>query len=380
MKHTIKFLIPALLLGLTLLATSSALAHEDQGVEVLDCNQCHECKAPTAADPCLKTVENCPRHSSRTDYDTIGPDKVVLDLLEDLYVPVYFNHRIHAEMTAMSGGCEQCHHYSPPNQPHPACKECHPVDVVHENLTQPGLKGAYHRNCLGCHREWNFEYACEICHAKKADGDLEGTASTYRMESYRESVVFKDVIVFTTDYEDGDHVPFHHRRHVDTYGMDCADCHKEQSCSQCHVDGVASHPMGALPDIDLHETCYICHADGDDKCSHCHGRSTGDIFRHSSTGWVLKGYHSILSCDRCHENAHQGIRSGPSRECRTCHKDGWDQESFCHELTGVELDEVHREAECGDCHQNGVGSPSSCDECHDDERVYSKAQGFIESE
>ena len=40
--------------------------------------------------------------------------------VQDLYEPVVFSHRTHAEMSGMSGGCEMCHHYDPPGDVVPA--------------------------------------------------------------------------------------------------------------------------------------------------------------------------------------------------------------------------------------------------------------------
>jgi hypothetical protein len=83
----------------------------------------------------------------------LGPDVVILDELQKLYDPVRFDHRAHAQMVSFSGGCEVCHHYTPPDADHPACVSCHPKEIAHEDIAQPGLKGAYHRDCLDCHRE-----------------------------------------------------------------------------------------------------------------------------------------------------------------------------------------------------------------------------------
>ena len=92
-------------------------------------------------------------------------------------------------MAEMWDGCETCHHYSPTTKPSaqalttakahapnqadaaviPACKSCHSVEVnPTTEIRMPSLKGAYHRQCLNCHREWTQANACVICHAARS--------------------------------------------------------------------------------------------------------------------------------------------------------------------------------------------------------------------
>ena len=337
------------------------------------CAHCHLCEAPTPEEPCLKEYA-CPRHLD-TDMSKVDhvPETAVLDQLEDLYVPVYFTHGKHARMAAINGGCATCHHYTPPNMPHPACRECHPASANKEDVEQPGLKGAYHRQCLGCHVEWDKSTDCEICHAKKAGGALHGEATTFCTTPHHNPVNMKDTIIFETEYDDGDKVPFHHNNHVHRYGGECAYCHQDQSCSQCHVHGADSHPMGTPDNVDLHDICYQCH-DEERGCEQCHGRAVDDLFHHDSTGWPLRIYHSGVRCGSCHSR--MGARfEKPSTECRDCHADGWDPERFNHQVTGVTLDETHGEADCSDCHIDVTGRRATCDECHDDGRTYDRRSG-----
>ncbi len=360
--------LPAVLV-LAALGIAPVVAHES---DALDCSACHVCDNPTATDPCLK-AETCPRHElSQSLAADLGPEIVILDQLEDLYVAVRFDHHAHAAMVDMGEGCETCHHFSPPNSPHPSCRECHPANIQHEDLTQPGLKGAYHRQCMGCHSDWDHDTKCEVCHAKKAGGRLHGTATTFTHDRHYEPIEMKELIIFETGYEDGDTVPFHHRNHAELYEVNCALCHEQQSCAQCHVHGAESHPLGELEEVDLHDACYQCHVDQD--CGHCHGRGAGDLFDHASTGWPLKSYHGELHCRRCHVG--EGVYPRLDSDCATCHDD-WNGD-FDHRVTGVVLDEVHGESDCADCHQSGVGRGVSCDACHDDGRVYGAATGFGE--
>ncbi len=346
--------------------------HEEMVKEV-ECQHCHQCDHPTLDDPCLKSF-SCPRNMfSATLAPDLGPDVVILDQLEDLYVPVRFNHRAHATMTEMNAGCPTCHHYTPPDLPHPECRECHPRSVLLEDITQPGLRGAYHRQCLGCHVEWDNATECEICHAKKAGGALQGSATTFNTEIHHAPIEMAELIIVQTDYDDGDEVPFHHRAHVDVYGAECSLCHQQQNCASCHVHAEASHPMGDLAEVDLHDTCYKCH--DEDNCEYCHGRAHDDMFDHADTGWPLKSYHASVGCTTCHTRQESRL-SKPTTSCSACHPDGWAGKKFDHRVTGVTLDEEHGDADCSDCHTGGVGSRSVCTECHDDDRVYQRRTGF----
>jgi len=336
----------------------------------LDCSRCHTCDNPRPDQLCLR---ECPRHDAAAALrPDLGPDVVVLGELEELYVPVRFDHRTHAVMAGMSTGCTTCHHYTPPDMPHPACKDCHPTEVAHEDLAQPGLKGAYHRRCLSCHSEWDRDTACGICHEKRKGGNLGGTATTFCAHSHYRPVELAELITFPTDFAPEDTVPFHHRNHSRRYERDCTECHREQSCTRCHVqDGGELHPMGSPEDVDLHDTCSSCH--DQERCRDCHGRDPDDLFSHSDTGWPLAVYHADLDCQACHG---RGAIHRLDTRCETCHRGGFPTTRFNHRVTGVILDEVHRQADCSDCHVAGWSSLPRCDDCHDDGRTYDRVRGF----
>ena len=116
-------------------------------------------------------VESLPAHLPASPHQhgrslSVGPDVVTLNELENDYEPVIFEHRRHAQMSAMGNECSNCHHYSEGGRI-TACKECHPAGAA-ETMQQPGLKGAYHRQCMGCHDTWSGASDCDMCHDKKA--------------------------------------------------------------------------------------------------------------------------------------------------------------------------------------------------------------------
>lgn len=133
------------------------------------------------------------------------PARVTIDQLSNYFVPVDFDHVGHVDMI---GGCSECHHHTtgavPKNEEcqrcHSggkpvaaiACRDCHAADpfsaaYVREqgadrfryHLDQPGLKGAYHLNCVGCHRNAGGPVDCVDCHARTDAGD-----KLYRTGSY----------------------------------------------------------------------------------------------------------------------------------------------------------------------------------------------------
>ncbi len=365
--------ISRLLIGVGMILISNGVVHGQ--TMKMDCALCHSCDNPTKEDPCLKM---CPRsHPQVVESKDLGPDTVILDELENLYVPVRFDHKMHAKMSGISDGCVQCHHYQETDTRIQSCKECHPVDVVHEDLKQPGLKGAYHRQCLACHTEWDNDTACAVCHEKKAEGKLHGTATAVNIHRKYEPVPMNELITYETEV---DIVPFHHKRHADVYTKDCSICHKQQSCTQCHthngnnasVMATELHPMGDIEEIDLHDTCFQCHED--DDCEKCHGQEPDYVFTHKETGWPLAPYHTALHCQDCH--GYMVKLSKLQSECSACHKPEWEPDDFDHKITGVELDELHSEAACANCHVEGMGKPATCSECHDDGRVFDKSVGF----
>ena len=338
----------------------------------LACAICHSCEFPTSRELCLNKNFCMRSKAKRSGRSLPGHDVMVLNELEKVYDPVFFDHRKHAQMSEMGGGCENCHHFVPPSTGHPACKECHAPESARGKI-QPGLKAAYHNQCLSCHEEWDTETHCELCHRKKIGGmsDIEFESLPFRL--HKNPLAVKDLITFETDFDEGDKVPFHHLNHVELYDRDCSVCHQNETCSSCHVHGTESHPLGLLAEIDLHDTCYQCH-DEDKGCEQCHGRRRSDLFDHATTGWELQPYHKVLQCNQCHQK--RGKYSANDPRCETCHYAGWDEKHFNHGITGVVLDEDHGSMDCTDCHAGGVGAPSSCDACHDDGRKWLRHASF----
>lgn len=132
-----------------------------------------------------------------------APEVVTIAGLVDLYGPVEFHHKQHTE----AASCSDCHHHTLGTTPtrwncikchansHEAdsisCGDCHPrdrfstrylitldnPDLFHKET--PGLKGAYHLNCVGCHQDVGGPTGCEDCHTMNEAGKKRFNAGTY---------------------------------------------------------------------------------------------------------------------------------------------------------------------------------------------------------
>ena len=291
-----------------------------------------------------------------------GPHTVILCDLEDAYEPVPFDHLSHAKMAQMWHGCVTCHHYSP--QPGdgsttatlagvamhvvscedtattaaamrqedsiqiPACKSCHPIEAGETDIHMPSLKGAYHRQCLNCHKDWMHENGCVICHepkegrdaaqAEPLPGDIVG-----RMHP---PIPEPDITTYKMRFTpaDGGNVTFRHREHTVDFGIRCVECHYQDNCAHCHGpsgDTTALKPVhpGMTWD-ESHGPCMACHSQA--RCRHCHykdDQSPPNPFSHTATGQELDQDHAEIACAQCHEDL--GFDAAPTCGDAACHKD-----------------------------------------------------------
>ena len=124
-----------------------------------------------------------------------APEMVTIDSMAKLYGPVEFNHLMHTEYAS----CEECHHHTTGDKVvDPNCIRCHgnseEADTVtcyecHElnrfakeylitlespelyHIDKPGLKGAYHLNCVSCHEITSGPTGCQECHVMTEAGE-----------------------------------------------------------------------------------------------------------------------------------------------------------------------------------------------------------------
>ena len=244
-----------------------------------------------------------------------GPDVVLLSQLSRDYEPVIFAHRLHAQMSELTGGCAVCHHLNPAGRIL-ACSDCHSAKQT-GTILKPDLRGAYHRLCLECHREWNQNTKCELCHSVKtaqsppvvvpASGDIMGILHP--------DVQTPVVKIFETPYPLGKLVTFPHQEHVQRFGFQCADCHHQEDCSDCHQPQAAAQHFKSLSE--MHAVCARCHqtTGGPQVCGRCHSDQQLPPFNHKQVGLVLSDDHQIASCTDCHV----GARYHQKPTCSGCH-------------------------------------------------------------
>lgn len=363
-RRIIASILPTVFLSVLYLGSAPVRNETLDEMKELVCLDCHTCQNPTNSDKCLRpcpslfTAEKHEEHQSSE-----APGSLILDALSEQYGAVQFNHRLHAQMSGMNEGCAHCHHYSPAGEI-PPCGDCHGGETNPANLRQPGLKGAYHRQCLSCHREWSHSTACVVCHPPRNGGKLTkaGSDGTDIIGTSHPIITEPKKLVYYTPYEPGPVVTFYHREHVDLFNLRCVDCHQEENCAYCHdLEKPASLKK---TDEEIHAVCSNCH--GTDRCSKCHDKKEKPAFSHADTGWPLNRFHLNLECRACHPTGKKISRL--DSRCDSCHG-GWNQATFAHATVGLMLDEVHRDMECTDCHpERRFHEKPACAECHDDGR------------
>lgn len=117
------------------------------------------------------------------DYDP--PEIVTIDTLKELYEAVDFDHATHMEIYS----CGSCHHHTTGDEAtNTSCNTCHAGSESSDkvacigchtpegfrpansgkgvyHIDKPGLKGALHLQCTGCHKENGGPIECTDCHA-----------------------------------------------------------------------------------------------------------------------------------------------------------------------------------------------------------------------
>ncbi len=157
------------------------------------CKTCHslELKQLAAMEPAKaakKALKNKSSGYNSVQVDKI-PENIIIDVLASEYKPSSFPHRKmvqaifkRVEKSNMAktfhmdqaGLCMGCHHNSPKTLEPPKCSSCHSVkgpDTSSGSDGRPGLKGAYHGQCITCHEKMEIKTVaandCAKCHEEK---------------------------------------------------------------------------------------------------------------------------------------------------------------------------------------------------------------------
>ena len=297
------------------------------------------------------------------------PDHIEIGILENIFKPVQFNHKLHAEMTNPGNGCATCHHHAE-DEVYEACADCHVTEEADASMEMPTINGAYHRNCLNCHQNWMADHVCETCHIQQKwrFNPRRSLDATDILAHEHEEIIVPEIFHFDRPNSKETPVTFHHREHVDLYRYKCEHCHRQTDCSTCHNSQVVIQTEALTLPVH-HAPCSNCHdTNADEKCGVCHSEKPSSGFSHDLTGWTLNRFHIKLECESCHTGTEPVMAL--SNSCIECH-DNFEVGAFSHNVTGLELNDDHLEIDCYECHIDDLYDVTpSCVECHDEDMIY----------
>jgi hypothetical protein len=164
------------------------------------CNICHVGPPPENLEevrPLYKSLDMFRSRPSAAKFSAAArevPDSVVIASLSGKHPPITMPHgkivdklRKNVEnsrvATYFHGNdevlCQGCHHHGSIGNEPALCQNCHGQPFRESDLFKPGLYGAYHRQCVGCHVSMGLQKAsdCAVCH-KTADMIEEGLGDT----------------------------------------------------------------------------------------------------------------------------------------------------------------------------------------------------------
>lgn len=302
---------------------------------------------------------------------------------ENLFGTVRFMHKKHAGFLK---DCFTCHHHRPADlkaSETTRCSACHQKPFNPELPGRIGLKGAHHRQCMGCHKKWNIgPVGCTECHPKnvpdhnqlvKLSGNPAPTEVTKEClrchEAQGEQMLtsthwlWKGPSSFSEGYEKRIDLGKAGKT-VNNFLINlsgnwprCTVCHagfgwKEATfdftdktkidCMVCHdtTNTYVKNPLGAGmpgPEVDLVHVARNVGKPSRQTCGACHFASRGeDPVRHGKLNPFLD-FHSS-SCD-----IHMG---GLGFQCHDCHK------TRNHRISGrsLALPVAEGSRSCEDCH------------------------------
>lgn len=331
------------------------------------CDSCHTVQTPAFA---LRGYDH-----DTTDYPLVGKHKEqeCEECHDDREAAVYVD-LPHAD-------CEECHEDPHQGRFQPtACAKCHISDGFeiqsfdHDTTDFPHTGKHVGLECNKCHRDYQWNgiphESCNDCHYTR-NPHQEGMA-VEKCESCHVTEAF-DVVKFdhvaTTGF---DLAPAHD-------DMKCASCHPQvkdfegldSTCSACHVDDRPwGHYEGDCGDCHEAELWFPAGLGTNDHlitgfalvgahtlepCESCHpvGQPRGE---------------AQPECAACHtrDDPHQNMLG---TQCADCHTEmSWLRTTWRHTATGWPLRGAHRLTACVDCHATGyIGTPTECFRCHETE-------------
>lgn len=234
-----------------LYATLLALAAVGSAWGQVNCRACHTSDSPTKEKPSLVS---CPREAAKGRHSSAqAPAVLTLGTGEGTYGPVKFAHKAHAQMAEKKDGCYGCHHYDQGGRIQ-KCAACHSPERARADLGKPDAKGAMHRLCVDCHRQWSGSTDCAGCHGAKAPSPHKASAAWMsnrfhgRLECGRCHEApgqFKKVSKDCESCHKGWQKKFDHQK----TGLVLDETHAALGCADCHADAAFSAPPA----------CAACH-------------------------------------------------------------------------------------------------------------------------
>jgi hypothetical protein len=341
----------------------------------------------------------------------VGTASAQVNRLERLVMPGPLSSP-HASLEA---NCAACHKPFSRELQKSLCLDCH-ADVARDITENAGFHGKTANvgtaECATCHTEHTGR-AADILHLDRDKFDHSVTSFPLRgkhAETKCESCHTPDKKSFHAADTECNACHAKDDRHHGNLGTTCADCHTETTWKEVHFDHAQKTDYaltgahGRLSCVSCHvdekyedtaKTCIGCHAKDDKhkgtngkECEQCH--TTNDwkqlLFDHEKrTGFALRGGHSNLKCESCHEgnkldkktskeciachrkdDAHTGVNG---TECATCHRvTKWKDVTFSHARdTKFPLHGAHTTLTCEMCHKQPpkvAKPPMECFGCH----------------
>jgi hypothetical protein len=331
---------------------------------------CEDCHTVQVAAFALRNYDH-----DTTDYPLVGKhrEQACEECHDDREAAVYVD-LPHAD-------CDECHTDPHGGRHEPAaCTKCHIADGFqiqafdHDDTDFPHTGKHVGLECNKCHRDFQWtdipHDSCNDCHFTK-NPHQEGMA-VEKCDACHVTEAF-DVVRFdhvaTTGF---DLAPAHddtacascHPQVKDFEGLDstCAACHVddrpwghyEGDCGDCH-EAELWFPAGLGPNEHIITGFALVGAHSLEPCESCHpvGQPRGE---------------AEPDCATCHmrDDPHQNMLGS---NCDDCHTEmSWLRTTWRHTATGWPLRGAHRLAACSDCHATGyIGTPTDCFWCHQSE-------------
>lgn len=386
-----------------------------------DCNQCHQQGYTNTPTDCYLCHTEDYNNSTNPNHSGAGFPNTCVDCHSTTaWVPATFDHdnQYFPIYTGEHAGewalCSDCHEI-PNNFAVFTCISCHEHNQIEMDDKHQGVQGYLYEStaCLSCHPDGTkgnaFNHSnsifpltgahttidCLQCHQSGYSGTPTECLACHQDNYNNAANPSHTAFTLPTDCEQCHttnpdwqpatfpiHNQFFELLGAHTNITNCSDCHNgnytttSNLCNDCHNDSYTNalnpnHTAAGIPT----------------ECEQCHNSTAWipSTFNHISAGFELLGAHSTIQCSNCH----QGVITGLSSECISCHQDdfniapdhvaqgfptncemchnsvAWNQVTFDHNATNFPLTGAHISTNCSDCHESGfTGTTTICYDCH----------------